>query len=139
MNLVPLVESLKLSENDGRETSVLPKHQLLTDALYRLDDLKSCYQEALGLSDAEEVSPLDVISLTFGEKGNEPALPGDWGFLPILALYSKEFSGQPASDAAILTVTRCLQWLFVLECMRPTAANFISVTARFCRLSTVFL
>nr|CAD7193966.1 unnamed protein product [Timema douglasi] len=139
MSLVPLVESLKLSENDGSETSVLPKHQLLTDALYRLDDLKSCYQKALGLSDAEEVSPLDVISLTFGEKGNEPALPGDWGFLPILALYTKELSGQPASDAAILTVTRCLQWLFVLECMRPTAASFISVTARFCRLSTIFL
>nr|CAD7446372.1 unnamed protein product [Timema bartmani] len=97
MSLVPLVESLKLSENDGRETSVFPKHQLLTDALYRLDDLKSCYQEALGLSDAEEVSPLDVISLTFEEKGNEPALPGDWGFLPILALYSKEFSGRSPS------------------------------------------
>nr|CAD7433477.1 unnamed protein product [Timema monikensis] len=139
MGLVPLVESLKLSENDGSETSVHLKHQLLTDALYRLDDLKSCYQKALGLSDAEEVSPLDVISLTFGEKGNEPALPGDWGFLPILALYTKELSGQPASDAAILTVTRCLQWLFVLECMRPSAAGFISVTARFCRLSTIFL
>ena len=36
-------------------------------------------------------------------------------------------------------VVSSLQWLLIVECLRPQAMETISVTARFCRLSTVFL
>jgi len=36
-------------------------------------------------------------------------------------------------------VVSSLQWLLIVECLRPHAMETISVTARFCRLSTVFL
>jgi hypothetical protein len=37
------------------------------------------------------------------------------------------------------SVVSSLQWLLIAECLRPQMMATISVTARFCRLLTVFL
>ncbi|XP_063233846.1 RNA polymerase II-associated protein 1 isoform X2 [Bacillus rossius redtenbacheri] len=132
--LVSRMESLKLS--DDNSTS---KQKLLTDALTSLPAVRACYEAALGLGDAREAGPLAVASLTAAPRDREPALPADWFYAPVLSLYNQERSGEAASDSAVRTVCSCLQWVFLAECVCPRAAAGVSLTARFCRLCTVFL
>ncbi|PNF36178.1 RNA polymerase II-associated protein 1 [Cryptotermes secundus] len=132
------LEALKLADlSSKQEQSSI--HKLLEKATLKIPNLWQCYQLSLHLDSVTERCPVDISSQTAGKNGCEPAFPNDWAYLPILILYNQAHSGKGDSSDNAGSVVSSLQWLLIMECLRPQMMATISVTARFCRLSTVFL
>ncbi|KAJ9578261.1 hypothetical protein L9F63_005531, partial [Diploptera punctata] len=112
---------------------------LLEAATNKIPSLWPCYECALNLETVGDHTPLDITTYTASENGLEPAFPSDWSYLPILKLYSEVLKGKDNKEDNTKSVVNSLQWLLIVECLRPLSTSTFSVTARFCRLCTVFL
>lgn len=132
------LEALKLTDvtQEQDKASICSLLEAATD---KIPSLWPCYESALNLVTVKDHSPLDIITNTASENGLEPAFPNDWSYLPILKLYGQAFSGKESIEDNTKSIVSSLQWLLIVECLRPQSTAIFSVTARFCRLCTVFL
>ncbi|XP_021927838.1 RNA polymerase II-associated protein 1 isoform X2 [Zootermopsis nevadensis] len=132
------LEALKLTDMASEQEKV-SVHTLLEKATSKIPNLWNCYQTSLHLDAVSKPCPLDISSQTAGENGLTQGFPSDWPYLPILMLYNQALSGKTDNSNNTERVVSSLQWLLIVECLRPQTMATLSVTARFCRLSTVFL
>ncbi|XP_069684801.1 RNA polymerase II-associated protein 1-like isoform X2 [Periplaneta americana] len=132
------LEALNLSDvvSQQEQGSI---HTLLERATSKIPIIWHCYESSLGLLAVSEYNSLDISSQSAGANGFEQAFPSDWTYQIILKLYRQALSGKADCDDNTLSVISSLQWLLIVECLRPQSMATISVTARFCYLSTVFL
>ncbi|XP_023944817.2 RNA polymerase II-associated protein 1 [Bicyclus anynana] len=116
-------------------------------ALTSVEEIKLCYSKVINIKQEE---PNYSIVL---KEWQEPVLPRDWIYLPILSLYctSQEINLSPSVsvldnkiskqlETEKESIIRCsLEWVLFNEVMFPDLINDIEVTDRFCRLLCVFL
>lgn len=117
-------------------------------ALVSIEDIKNCYGKVVNLN-YKNTGPNIVLW-----KWQEPILPRDWIYLPILILYSKRqevdsdprFGGDLAKIVAAretaqkeIFISCSLEWILFNELCFPDLLNDIDVTDRFCRIMCVFL
>lgn len=122
--------------------------QEFSKALTSIDDIRLCYSNVMNLNYVY-TGPNVVL-----RKWQEPILPRDWIYLPILLLYSKsqtpdtaptvvgEHARRVAAYAAArkeLVVSCCLEWILFNEMCFSDLLKDITVTDRFCRIMCVFL
>ncbi|XP_045453983.1 RNA polymerase II-associated protein 1 [Melitaea cinxia] len=132
-----LLNLVTLSEGDG-----------LSKALSTVEDIKACYSKVVNAIQLEATGNIVL------KRWQEPVLPRDWIYLPILYLYSRsqeistkpEVSGEHANklkqQEAIEKelIIRCsLEWILFNEICFPDLLNDIDVTDRFCRIMCVYL
>ncbi|XP_047514126.1 RNA polymerase II-associated protein 1 [Pieris napi] len=126
---------VSLSEADG-----------FSKALTNIEDIKLCYCKVVNLNYVD-TGPFIVYKLW-----QNPILPRDWIYLPILSLYSKsQETPRPAIVGKHATkikeiatdkenIIRCsLEWILFNEICFPDLLNDIDITDRFCRIMCVFL
>lgn len=117
-------------------------------ALASIEDIKLCYSKVINLN-YRDVGPNVVL-----KQWQEPILPRDWIYLPILALYSKcededktvKVMGDHANKVATLMaaekellISCSLEWILFNELCFPDLLNELDATDRFCRMMCVFL
>lgn len=117
-------------------------------ALTSIEDIKLCYSKVVNIN-YRDTGP----NIKF-KSWQEPILPRDWIYLPILTLYgrSQEVDNSPKMvgehakkvservTAEKEFIIRCsLEWILFNELCFPELLNDIDVTDRFCRLMCVFL
>lgn len=117
-------------------------------AIASIEDIKICYSKVINLN-YRETGP-NVVLL----KWQEPILPRDWIYLPILSLYSKsqeveagpkvvgEHAKKIAAEIAAekeFIINCSLEWILFNELCFQDLLNDIDVTDRFCRIMCVFL
>ncbi|KAF9423985.1 hypothetical protein HW555_000694 [Spodoptera exigua] len=117
-------------------------------ALTSIEDIKLCYSRVVNIN-YRDTGP----NIKF-KSWQEPILPRDWIYLPILTLYSrsqeaentpKVFGEHSRKVAARIAaekefITRCsLEWILFNELCFPDLLNDIDVTDRLCRIMCVFL
>ncbi|KOB76534.1 RNA polymerase II-associated protein 1 [Operophtera brumata] len=117
-------------------------------AIASIEDIKVCYSKVINL-DYRDTGP-NVVLL----KWQEPILPRDWIYLPILSLYSKsqevetgpKVVGEHAKKVAAqiaaekeFIINCSLEWILFNELCFQDLLNDIDVTDRFCRIMCVFL
>lgn len=116
--------------------------------LTAIDDIKLCYTKVVNIN-YRHTGPNIVL-----RKWQEPMLPRDWIYLPILMLYSKsqEIEAAPfvggghsrrlAIHEAVqkeLILLCSLEWILFYELCFPDLLNDIEATDSFCRIMCVFL
>ncbi|XP_050352952.1 RNA polymerase II-associated protein 1 [Nymphalis io] len=132
-----LLNLVSFSEVDG-----------LSRALTTVEDIKICYNKVVSTM---QLSTGGNIVL---KQWQEPVLPRDWIYLPILSLYSKsqeirtipEVVGDHANKLKQqqelekeLIIRCCLEWILFNEICFPDLLDDIEVTDRFCRIMCVYL
>ncbi|XP_038213434.1 RNA polymerase II-associated protein 1 [Zerene cesonia] len=131
-----LFNLVSLSEADG-----------FSKALTNIQDIKLCYSKVCN------INYVDAGPFVAFKKWQEPILPRDWIYLPILSLYSKSQEkpdpsvvGEHAKKVAQKIATEketiirsSLEWIVFNELCFPDLLNDIGLTDRFCRLMCVFL
>ncbi|CAG4931566.1 unnamed protein product [Colias eurytheme] len=131
-----LFNLVSLSEADG-----------FSKALTNIEDIKSCYSKVCN------INYVDTGPFVVFRKWQEPILPRDWIYLPILSLYSKSQEkpeptvvGEHAKKVAQKLATEkeiiirsSLEWILFNELCFPDLLNDIDLTDRLCRLMCVFL
>lgn len=132
-----LLNLVSLSDADG-----------FSKALTSIEDIKTCYSKVVNLNYIN-TGPNVVL-----RKWQEPILPRDWIYLPILSLYSKsqevdsspKVVGDHAKRVAAqktaekeFIVTCSLEWILFNELCFPDLLNDIEITDRLCRIMCVFL
>ncbi|VVC91933.1 unnamed protein product [Leptidea sinapis] len=130
-----LFNLVSLSEADG-----------FSVALNNIEDIKACYRSV-------SLKFVDTGSIIILHKWQEPILPRDWIYLPILSLYSKSQENvapkvvgdhankihlQIAGEREII-IKSSLEWILFNELCFPDLLKDIDVTDRFCRILCVFL
>lgn len=131
-----LLNLVSLSDADG-----------FSKALTSIEDIKNCYSKV----NLNYTSTGPNVTL---RKWQEPILPRDWIYLPILSLYSKsqevdtapKVCGDHAKRVAAektaekeIIISCSLEWILFNEICFPDLINDIDVTDRFCRIMCVFL
>ncbi|XP_048188637.1 RNA polymerase II-associated protein 1 [Perognathus longimembris pacificus] len=121
---------------------------LLTQACQDLPSIRSCYlahcspaRAGLLASQARHRGDAQRAAALLLPVPEQPLLPADWPFQPLLHLYHRASdtpSGLPPADAAG-TATRVLQWVLVLDSWRPEALGAVPPAARLARLMCLFL
>ncbi|CAH0713426.1 unnamed protein product, partial [Brenthis ino] len=126
----------------------LSEAESFSNVLINVEDIKACYSKVINLN------PLDITGNVVLKQWQEPVLPRDWIYLPILSLYSRSQEvkptptvvGQNANQAAQQLATEkkliigcSLEWILFNEICFPDLLNDINHTDRFCRLMCVFL
>ncbi|KAI5633508.1 RNA polymerase II-associated protein 1 [Phthorimaea operculella] len=132
-----LLNLVSLSDADG-----------FSKALSSIDDIKKCYYRVVNLNYID-TGPNIVL-----RNWQEPILPRDWIYLPILSLYSKsqeadtapKVFGEHAKKVAAqiqsekqLIIGCSLEWILFNELCFPDLLKDIDITDRFCRIMCVFL
>lgn len=132
-----LLNLVSLSDADG-----------FSKALTSIHDIRLCYSRVINLN-YRDTGPNIVL-----RKWQEPILPRDWIYLPMLALYSRsqevDSSPQVVGDHATRLaaqiaaekemLVRCsLEWILFNELCFPDLMNDMHITDRFCRIMCVFL
>jgi hypothetical protein len=126
--------------------------EILEDGAIHLTDIqteltrtlkKICVSEA-ALNKSKIQSECRILGITsLLLPTTSPILPQDWMFLPVVHLYnaSIERSNESldSSPEVVSCVHRVLQFVLLLECLRPTAMECVKVTDKFARLMCVFL
>ncbi|XP_034827914.1 RNA polymerase II-associated protein 1 [Maniola hyperantus] len=117
-------------------------------ALTSVEEIKQCYSKVVNIHQMEWNGNIVL------KKWQEPVLPRDWIYLPIVSLYSSNqevkftstVSGERASKMAQQqqaekeVIIRCsLEWILFNEITFPDLLSDIEVTDRFCRIMCVFL
>ncbi|XP_026501321.2 RNA polymerase II-associated protein 1 [Vanessa tameamea] len=120
----------------------------LSRALTTVEDIRICYSKVVN------TMQLNTGGNIVLKQWQEPVLPRDWIYLPILSLYSKsqeirttpEVVGDHANklkeQQAIekeLILRCCLEWILFNEICFPDLLDDIDVTDRFCRIMCVYL
>lgn len=121
----------------------------LSNAVGIIDKIKLCYSKVINLH-YRDTGP-NILLL----KWQEPILPRDWIYLPILSLYSRSQELETMSQdigmehaintaAQVIadkeTIISCsLEWIYFNELCFSDLLNDIDVTDRFCRIMCVFL
>uniref|UniRef100_A0A1B6CGL5 RNA polymerase II-associated protein 1 n=1 Tax=Clastoptera arizonana TaxID=38151 RepID=A0A1B6CGL5_9HEMI len=123
--------NLNLANNSAVQNANV-KH-MLSEAIKNLDAISDCYNSVLGVNNFNLTFP--PPSLTATVQGEESALPTDWQFIPLLQLYNSEGSGEKAGLIALTS----LQWILILEMLRPEIVSATSISARYCRVACTFL
>ncbi|XP_026313425.1 RNA polymerase II-associated protein 1 [Hyposmocoma kahamanoa] len=132
-----LLNLVSLSDADG-----------FSKALTSIEDIKICYSMVVNLN-YKNTGPNVVL-----RKWQEPILPRDWIYLPILSLYSrsqevdstptvvgdhaKRVAAQNTAEKEFI-VTCSLEWILFNELCFPDLLNDIEITDRLCRIMCVFL
>ncbi|KAL0818600.1 hypothetical protein ABMA28_009033 [Loxostege sticticalis] len=113
-----------------------------------IDDIRICYSKVINLNYVDTGPNIVLL------KWQEPILPRDWIYLPILMLYSKSqtvdvaptVSGEHAKRVATfaaaqkeLIISCSLEWILFNELCFSDLLKDIDVTDRFCRIMCVFL
>ncbi|XP_004861672.1 RNA polymerase II-associated protein 1 isoform X2 [Heterocephalus glaber] len=109
--------------------------ELLQSCVFRLEFLPLLASQALYRGDLQQVPTLLLPA------PQEPLLPTDWPFQPLIHLYHQA-SDAPSGLAPTNTVgtaMRVLQWVLVLESWRPEALLAVPPAARLARLMCTFL
>lgn len=117
-------------------------------AIESIEDIKICYSKVINLN-YRDMGPIVVLL-----KWQEPILPRDWIYLPILSLYSrsqevetgpkvvgehaKKLAEQIAAEKEFI-ITYSLEWVLFNELCFPDLLKDIDVTDRLCRIMCVFL
>lgn len=132
-----LLNLVSLSDADG-----------FSKALTSIEDIKNCYGKVVNLN-FKTTGPNIVL-----RKWQEPILPRDWIYLPILSLYSKsqeadsvpKVVGDHAKRVAAqkmaegeFIISCSLEWILFNELCFPDLLNDIEMTDRLCRIMCVFL
>ncbi|KAI8441864.1 hypothetical protein MSG28_005548 [Choristoneura fumiferana] len=130
-----LMNLVSLSDADG-----------FSKALTSIEEIKLCYSTVVNLNYRDTGANIVL------RKWQEPILPRDWMYLPILNLYSR--SQEPAAPRIIgahvietkeqtavkeFIIRSSLEWILFNEYCFPDLLKDINVTDRFCRLMCVFL
>nr|XP_021186645.2 RNA polymerase II-associated protein 1 [Helicoverpa armigera] len=143
---------------------VFNKHWFTAERLLHLVNLTDADGFSKALTSIEEIKLCysKVVNITYRDTGpnirfkswQEPILPRDWIYLPILTLYSRsqeadstpkmvgEHSKKVAERIAAEKefIIRCsLEWILFNELCFPDLLNDIDVTDRLCRIMCVFL
>ncbi|XP_063832823.1 RNA polymerase II-associated protein 1 [Ostrinia nubilalis] len=132
-----LMNLVSLSDSDGFSRS-----------LKSVDDIRICYSKVINLNYVDTGPNIVLI------KWQEPILPRDWIYLPILMLYSKsqvvdtapKVFGENARRAALQAIAQkeliiccSLEWILFNELCFSDLLKDIDVTDRFCRIMCVYL
>ncbi|KAJ2940206.1 hypothetical protein O0L34_g11773 [Tuta absoluta] len=132
-----LLNLVSLSDADG-----------FSKALSSIEDIKNCYCRVINLN-YKDTGPNIVL-----RNWQEPILPRDWIYLPILSLYSKsqeadtapKVFGEHAKKVAAqiqsekhLIISCSLEWILFNELCFSDLLKDIDITDRFCRIMCVFL
>ncbi|XP_045771008.1 RNA polymerase II-associated protein 1 [Maniola jurtina] len=113
-------------------------------ALTNVEEIKQCYSKVVNINQMELNGNIVL------KKWQEPVLPRDWIYLPIVSLYSSNQELKIVSDDASKRaqqqeaekemIIRCsLEWILFNEIIFPDLLSDIEVTDRFCRIMCVFL
>lgn len=131
-----LFKLISLTEGDG------------VTALTNVDEIKLCYSRVIN------VNQIELNGNIVLKKWQEPVLPRDWIYLPILSLYSSSQEVKLTSsvvgdhankikrqqEAEKELIVRCsLEWILFNELTFADLLRDIEVTDRFCRIMCVFL
>ncbi|XP_004861673.1 RNA polymerase II-associated protein 1 isoform X3 [Heterocephalus glaber] len=121
---------------------------LLAQACQDLPSIRSCYLTHCSLARASLLASqalyrgdLQQVPTLLLPAPQEPLLPTDWPFQPLIHLYHQA-SDAPSGLAPTNTVgtaMRVLQWVLVLESWRPEALLAVPPAARLARLMCTFL
>ncbi|CAH0402933.1 unnamed protein product [Chilo suppressalis] len=128
-----LLNLVSLSDTEG-----------FSKVLTSIDNIRLCYSKVVN-TNYRHTGP----SITL-RKWQEPILPRDWIYLPILMLYGKSQEvtvvGQYARPVSMheatqkeLVIVCSLEWILFYESCFPDLLKDIDVTDRFCRIMCVFL
>ncbi|XP_075701016.1 RNA polymerase II-associated protein 1 [Rhinoderma darwinii] len=135
-------------------TSVSPSRgALLEEAFNDLPSIRSCYlthfihmEQALNHSKVVYQERTCFVKTSMLPDAKSPILPSDWSFLPLINLYNKVTNAETKGNIVhtlppdlVNTVTRNLQWIFLLETWRPCSLQSIPTAAKLARLACVFL
>lgn len=121
---------------------------LLAQACHDLPSIRNCYlthcslaQASLLASQALYRGNLQQVPTLLLPAPQEPLLPTDWPFQPLIHLYhqSSDAPSGLAPTNTLGTAMRVLQWVLVLESWRPEALLAVPPAARLARLMCVFL
>lgn len=130
-----LMNVVSLSDADG-----------FSEALTSIENIRLCYSTVIKLNYRDTGANIVL------RKWQEPILPRDWIYLPILNVYSR--SQEPAAPRTIgekvidtteqtaakeFIIRGSLEWILFNEYCFPDLLKDINVTDRFCRLMCVFL
>ncbi|CAG9791160.1 unnamed protein product [Diatraea saccharalis] len=132
-----LLNLVSLSDTEG-----------FSKVLSSIDDIRLCYSKVIN-SNYRYTGPNIML-----RDWQQPILPRDWIYLPILLLYSKsqEFEMSPTnvgtyakraarneSTQKELIIVCSLEWILFYESCFPDLLKDIDITDRFCRIMCVFL
>lgn len=131
-----LFNLVSLSEADG-----------FSKALTNIEDMKMCYSNVINLN------YVDTGPFVLFKEWQNPILPRDWIYLPILSLYGKSQEippptlvgkhaakvGKNISAEKEIIIRSSLEWILFNEVCFPDLLNDIDVSDRFCRILCVFL
>ncbi|XP_077120300.1 RNA polymerase II-associated protein 1 [Ranitomeya variabilis] len=135
-------------------SSTSPSRGALLEEAYRdLPSIRACYlthfahiQQALNHSRLVYQERTCFVQTTLLPEARGPILPSDWSFLPLINLYNKVTNAESKGNIVntlppdlVNTVTRNLQWIFLLETWRPSSLQSIPTAAKLSRLACVFL
>lgn len=113
-----------------------------------IDEIKRCYSGVINLN-YKDVGPNVVL-----RKWQEPILPRDWIYLPILNLYSRNQDIKQTSNVLNdnerqvkllearekeFIISCSLEWIIFNEEYFPELLSDIEITDRFCRIMCIFL
>ncbi|XP_049960500.1 RNA polymerase II-associated protein 1 [Schistocerca serialis cubense] len=115
--------------------TISPISQLLQECINNLESIYHCYEEAFGIVSVTE-DILNVMSLT---SNGERSLSDDWMYAPIIRLNESGSSGNPANNSVVHIATACLEWILILEYLRPSVLTSINITTRYCHLAKIFM
>ncbi|KAM3918262.1 RNA polymerase II-associated protein 1 [Leptodactylus fuscus] len=135
-------------------TSISPSRgALLEEAFKDLPSIRTCFLthfarmgQGLNHSKAVYQERTCFIQTALLPEAKGPILPSDWSFLPLINLYNKVANAETRGNFVntlppdlVNTVTRNLQWIFLLETWRPNSLQSIPTAAKLARLACVFL
>ncbi|PIK61421.1 putative RNA polymerase II-associated protein 1 [Apostichopus japonicus] len=149
-----LSEKLTLSESvDDPSADGTSLGQLLSEAYRNIPEVRRLYmlyiatdKKKLETSRAEALHQPFLRKSHFLSEMNEPLVPQDWMYLPLLQLFTEqqkvEMLGKTVKSIPVEIVkgmTSALQWLLMMEAWRPTVLANVELAARISRLYCVFL
>ncbi|KAG8561002.1 hypothetical protein GDO81_015211, partial [Engystomops pustulosus] len=135
-------------------SSISPSRGALLEEAFRdLPTIRTCYlthfahmNQALNHSRAVYQEKTCFVQSALLPEAKGPILPSDWSFLPLINLYNKVANAETKGNVVntlppdlVNTVTRNLQWIFLLETWRPSSLQSIPTAAKLARLACVFL
>ncbi|XP_069807066.1 RNA polymerase II-associated protein 1 [Dendropsophus ebraccatus] len=135
-------------------TSVAPSRGALLEEAFRdLPSIRACYlthfahmEPALHYSRVVYQERTCFVRTALLPEAKGPILPSDWSFLPLINLYNKVTNAETKGNIVnslppdlVNTVSRNLQWIFLLENWRPSCLQSIPTAAKLARLACVFL
>ncbi|XP_044128216.1 RNA polymerase II-associated protein 1 isoform X1 [Bufo gargarizans] len=147
-------DAKQAAPSSAAATSTSPSRgALLEEAFKDLPSIRACYlthfahmEQALHHSRVVYQERTCFIKTALLPEAKGPILPSDWSFLPLINLYNKVTNAETKGNIVntlppdlVNTVTRNLQWVFLLETWRPSSLQSIPTAAKLARLACVFL